>query len=69
MREVKNVEVFVQCGRVACLRVSQPLNPGHYRIQTPLSHFYGLTAWIAAASLLTFPDVMPATDILPSLVA
>jgi hypothetical protein len=32
-------------------------------------HFYGLTAWMAAASLLTFPDVMPATDILPSLVA
>lgn len=34
-----------------------------------ITYTHGLTAWIAAASLLTLPDVIPATDILPSLVA
>jgi hypothetical protein len=33
------------------------------------NYIYGFTAWIAAASLFTLPEVIPATDILPSLVA
>ena len=47
--------------------------PYHQRKSSLLTTFYyfiyGLTAWMAAASLLTFPDVIPATEILPSFVA
>jgi len=62
----------VQCRDIIQLnrvykRKEQPFKPS-----SSTSHeiaIYGLTAWIAAASLLTLADVIPATEILPSLVA
>jgi hypothetical protein len=46
----------------------QPEQPS-YQTSYLQTVIYGLTAWIAAASLLTLSDVIPATEILPSLVA